>query len=104
MSYFPLCVVGAVVWAAVQQFLGAVADTYHVFLHFRHVLKWLLSSSMAVNSAIFTALSDILSADYNASQNQGYYGGDFCVFALAARVGNLAKSRHVSDNFTRLFH
>jgi len=60
MSYFPLCVVGA----AVQQFLGAVADTYHVFLQFRHVLKWLLSSSMTVNSVIFTALSDILSAIY----------------------------------------
>jgi hypothetical protein len=33
--------VGAAVWAAVQQLPGAVADTYHVFLPFRHVLKWL---------------------------------------------------------------
>jgi hypothetical protein len=32
---------GAAVWAAVQQLLRAVADTYHVVLPFRHVLKGL---------------------------------------------------------------
>ena len=40
---------GVAVWATVRQFLREVADTYHVFLPFRHVLKWLAIVSYGCN-------------------------------------------------------